>query len=61
MLIEKIALPASGRAASPGRRLPPRLLRGAVRLRRFGTVGLVLYALALGIGLGLASANWATR
>ncbi|MEE8627225.1 MULTISPECIES: DUF1214 domain-containing protein [Methylobacterium] len=61
MLTEKIALPDSGRAASSGRRLPARLLRGAVRLRRLGTVGLVLYALALGAGLGLATANWATR
>ncbi len=61
MLTEKIALPDSGRAASSGRRLPARLLRGAVRLRRLGTVGLVLYALALGAALGLATANWATR
>jgi hypothetical protein len=61
MLIEKAALPAAGRAAFAGRRLPPRLLRGVVRLRRVGTVGLVLYALALGAVLGLASANWATR
>ncbi len=61
MLTEKIALPDSGRAASSDRRLPARLLRGAVRLRRLGTVGLVLYALALGAALGLATANWATR
>lgn len=61
MLIEKAARPASGRAPSPGLRLPPRLLRGPLRLRRVGTVGLVLYALVLGATLGLASANWATR
>ncbi len=61
MLIEKPARPASGRAPSPGLRLPPPLLRGVVRLRQFGTVGLVLYTLALGAGLGLATANWATR
>ncbi|MFH6785463.1 MULTISPECIES: DUF1214 domain-containing protein [Methylobacterium] len=61
MLIEKAALPASGRAPSPGLRLRPRLLRGALRLRRVGTVGLVVYALGLGAVLGLASANWATR
>ncbi|GJD64957.1 DUF1214 domain-containing protein [Methylobacterium frigidaeris] len=61
MLIEKAALPASGRVTSLRPKLPPRLLRGALRLRRVGTVGLVLYALALGAVLGLASANWATR
>ncbi|KMO43672.1 hypothetical protein VQ03_07300 [Methylobacterium tarhaniae] len=63
MLTEKVALLAPGRAASPGPRHParPRLLRGFARLRRVGTVGLVLYALALGAVLGLASANWATR
>lgn len=63
MLTEKAAPPASGRAAPPGPRrlLRPRLLRGTVRPRRIGTVGLVLYALILGAGLGLASANWATR
>ncbi|QRE72678.1 DUF1214 domain-containing protein [Methylobacterium aquaticum] len=61
MLIEKPARPASGRAPSPGLRLPPPLLRKALRLRRVGTVGLVLYALVLGATLGLASANWATR
>lgn len=61
MLIEKAAPPASGRAASLTPRFPPRLLPRALRLRRVGTVGLVLYALALGVILGLASANWATR
>jgi hypothetical protein len=61
MLIEKAALPASGRAASSRPRSPPRLLRRALSLRGIGTVGLVLYALALGVILGLASANWATR
>ncbi|MET7247773.1 DUF1214 domain-containing protein [Methylobacterium sp. EM32] len=61
MLIEKVALPASGRAASPWPRSLPRRLRRAARLRGVGTVGLVVYALALGAVLGLASANWATR
>ncbi|MGX7709055.1 DUF1214 domain-containing protein [Methylobacterium sp. Gmos1] len=61
MLIEKAVPPASGRAASPRPRSPSRLLPRALRRRGFGTVGLVLYALALGVILGLASANWATR
>ncbi|KTS21802.1 hypothetical protein NS228_27480 [Methylobacterium indicum] len=37
------------------------LLRRLAHPRRVGTVGLVLYALALGATLGLATANWATR
>ncbi|ACA15644.1 protein of unknown function DUF1214 [Methylobacterium sp. 4-46] len=37
------------------------LRRSGLDPRRTGTVGLVVYALALGGGLGLASANWATR
>ncbi|AWN46571.1 hypothetical protein DK419_09810 [Methylobacterium terrae] len=65
MLTENVAPPASGRTAPPGPRHPAglrlRLLRGLARPRRIGTVGLVLYALALGAVLGLASANWATR
>ncbi|SFV09804.1 hypothetical protein SAMN02799631_04957 [Methylobacterium sp. 174MFSha1.1] len=63
MLIEKVAPPAAGRAAPLRPRTLPRLLRRAARLRGFGfgTVGLVVYALALGAVLGLASANWATR
>ncbi|MGF3021510.1 DUF1214 domain-containing protein [Methylobacterium aquaticum] len=61
MLIEKAALPASRRAPSPGLRPPPRPPRQAARLRGVWIVGLMLYALTLGAGLGLASANWATR
>ncbi|WP_279356643.1 DUF1214 domain-containing protein [Methylobacterium indicum] len=71
MLTEKAAPPAHGLAASPRTRaLPPRVFplrvlprlpRGLAHPRRIGTVGLVLYALALGAGLGLATANWATR
>lgn len=61
MLIEKAALPASGRAPSPAFTSRPGSCGRALRLRRVGTVGLVLYALVLGAVLGLASANWATR
>ncbi|BCM82893.1 DUF1214 domain-containing protein [Methylobacterium indicum] len=61
MLTENVALPASGRAAPPGSRFRPRLLQNLACPRQVGTVGLVLYALALGAGLGLATANWATR
>ncbi|TGD94827.1 DUF1214 domain-containing protein [Methylobacterium nonmethylotrophicum] len=57
MLTENVVRPAPGRSAF----LRPRILRRPARLRRAGTVGLVLYALVLGAGLGLASANWATR
>ncbi|WP_288587424.1 DUF1214 domain-containing protein [uncultured Methylobacterium sp.] len=62
MLTEKVLPRESGRAAPSTLSRPvPRLLRGAARLRRMGNVGLVLYALALGAVLGLATANWATR
>ncbi|MFE1603089.1 DUF1214 domain-containing protein [Methylobacterium sp. ID0610] len=37
------------------------LRRSPLNPRRTGVVGLVVYALALGLVLGLASANWATR
>jgi len=53
----RLPAPAALRRELPGalRRLPGRILRGSSR------VGLVLYALALGGVLGLASADWATR
>ncbi|GJD53645.1 hypothetical protein OPKNFCMD_6422 [Methylobacterium crusticola] len=67
MLAERLARAPADMAARAAP-LRPRLRRGLAWMRRSGldprragTVGLVVYALGLGAGLGLASANWATR
>ncbi|MGY2049989.1 DUF1214 domain-containing protein [Methylobacterium sp. JK268] len=67
MLTERLArAPAEATARTAA--LRPALRRAGAALRRSplnpgraSAVGLVAYALALGAGLGLASANWATR